>query len=178
MRAGGVAAKFSCRGYFYHAAGLRRAHRRGTDRPADGGYRSTTFVDPGSHLNMPGWRALSICWRCCFSCRLTAIWLISMLVGHLPRCRLKTRLTVMRSRRSPAPQGWCSQRIDAGTPDHHPCSDREPGVGFTQPWPRNLSVFVIGFPLTADVGILLMSLLMPLIAPFCEHLFMEYSTLA
>src|SRR5690606_8304519 len=33
-----------------------------------------------------------------------------------------------------------------------------------------LSVFVIGFPLTLTVGILLMSLLMPLIAPFCEHL--------
>ena len=36
-----------------------------------------------------------------------------------------------------------------------------------------LSVFVIGFPLTLTVGILLMSLLMPLIAPFCEHLFGE-----
>lgn len=36
-----------------------------------------------------------------------------------------------------------------------------------------LSIFVIGFPLTLTVGILLMSLLMPLIAPFCEHLFGE-----
>jgi len=36
-----------------------------------------------------------------------------------------------------------------------------------------LSVFVIGFPLTLSVGILLMSVLMPLIAPFCEHLFSE-----
>jgi len=36
-----------------------------------------------------------------------------------------------------------------------------------------LSVFVIGFPITLTVGMLLISLLMPLIAPFCEHLFSE-----
>jgi len=36
-----------------------------------------------------------------------------------------------------------------------------------------LSVFVIGFPVTLTVGILLMAALMPLIAPFCEHLFSE-----
>ena len=36
-----------------------------------------------------------------------------------------------------------------------------------------LSIFVIGFPLTLTVGISLMAALMPLIAPFCEHLFSE-----
>lgn len=36
-----------------------------------------------------------------------------------------------------------------------------------------LSVFVIGFPVTLTVGMILMGLLMPLIAPFCEHLFGE-----
>ncbi|MGC7977458.1 flagellar biosynthetic protein FliR, partial [Salmonella enterica] len=36
-----------------------------------------------------------------------------------------------------------------------------------------LSIFVIGFPLTLTVGIMLMAALMPLIAPFCEHLFSE-----
>lgn len=36
-----------------------------------------------------------------------------------------------------------------------------------------LSVFSIGFPVTLSVGILLMATLMPLIAPFCEHLFSE-----
>ena len=36
-----------------------------------------------------------------------------------------------------------------------------------------LSVFVIGFPLTLTVGISLMAALMPLIAPFCERLFSE-----
>ncbi|MEH4235799.1 hypothetical protein POX60_20880, partial [Escherichia coli] len=34
-------------------------------------------------------------------------------------------------------------------------------------------IFVIGFPLTLTVGISLMAALMPLIAPFCEHLFSE-----
>lgn len=36
-----------------------------------------------------------------------------------------------------------------------------------------LSIFAIGFPITLSVGILTISLLMPLLAPFCEHLFGE-----
>ncbi|HCH40353.1 MAG TPA: flagellar biosynthetic protein FliR [Enterobacter sp.] len=36
-----------------------------------------------------------------------------------------------------------------------------------------LSVFVIGFPITLTIGLVLIGLLMPLIAPFCEHLFSE-----
>jgi len=36
-----------------------------------------------------------------------------------------------------------------------------------------LSVFAIGFPITLTVGILTMGLMMPLVAPFCEHLFSE-----
>ena len=36
-----------------------------------------------------------------------------------------------------------------------------------------LSVFAIGFPITLSIGILTMGILMPLLAPFCEHLFSE-----
>ncbi|WP_075183532.1 flagellar biosynthetic protein FliR [Pantoea sp. 1.19] len=36
-----------------------------------------------------------------------------------------------------------------------------------------LSVFVIGFPLTLSIGMLAMGMLIPLLAPFCEHLFGE-----
>jgi len=36
-----------------------------------------------------------------------------------------------------------------------------------------LSIFSMGFPITLGVGIVLMAALMPLIAPFCEHLFSE-----
>ncbi len=36
-----------------------------------------------------------------------------------------------------------------------------------------LSIFAIGFPITLSVGILTISLLMPLLALFCEHLFGE-----
>ncbi|WP_312268125.1 flagellar biosynthetic protein FliR [Pseudescherichia sp.] len=36
-----------------------------------------------------------------------------------------------------------------------------------------LSIFSVGFPITLGVGIVLMAALMPLIAPFCEHLFSE-----
>ncbi len=37
-----------------------------------------------------------------------------------------------------------------------------------------LSVFVIGFPLTLTVGIISLGLIMPLLAPFTEHLFSEF----
>ncbi|UQY42760.1 flagellar type III secretion system protein FliR [Erwinia sp. PK3-005] len=36
-----------------------------------------------------------------------------------------------------------------------------------------LSVFAIGFPVTLSIGILTIGILMPLLAPFCEHLFSE-----
>ncbi|MCG8708900.1 flagellar type III secretion system protein FliR [Brenneria sp. 4F2] len=37
-----------------------------------------------------------------------------------------------------------------------------------------ISVFVIGFPVTLTIGILTIGLLMPLFAPFSEHLFSEF----
>jgi len=36
-----------------------------------------------------------------------------------------------------------------------------------------LSVFVIGFPVTMTIGMLTLSMMMPLMVPFCEHLFGE-----
>ncbi|CAK9885303.1 MAG: hypothetical protein XXXJIFNMEKO3_01700 [Candidatus Erwinia impunctatus] len=36
-----------------------------------------------------------------------------------------------------------------------------------------LSVFAVGFPVTLSLRIVFMSLMMPLLAPFCEHLFSE-----
>ncbi|MCU5773269.1 flagellar biosynthetic protein FliR [Erwiniaceae bacterium BAC15a-03b] len=36
-----------------------------------------------------------------------------------------------------------------------------------------LSVFAIGFPITLSIGILTLGIMMPLLAPFCEHLFSE-----
>ncbi|MFS2220910.1 flagellar biosynthetic protein FliR [Pantoea sp. B65] len=36
-----------------------------------------------------------------------------------------------------------------------------------------LSVFAIGFPVTLSIGIMTMGIMMPLLAPFCEHLFSE-----
>ncbi|MFU9137943.1 flagellar biosynthetic protein FliR [Erwinia tasmaniensis] len=36
-----------------------------------------------------------------------------------------------------------------------------------------LSVFAIGFPVTLSLGLVFLSLMMPLLAPFCEHLFSE-----
>jgi len=36
-----------------------------------------------------------------------------------------------------------------------------------------LSVFVIGFPMTLSIGILALGLMMPMLAPFSEHLFSE-----
>ncbi|WP_447887461.1 flagellar biosynthetic protein FliR [Serratia fonticola] len=37
-----------------------------------------------------------------------------------------------------------------------------------------LSVFVIGFPVTLTIGMLTLGMMMPMLAPFCEHLFGEF----
>ncbi|CAI2415416.1 flagellar biosynthetic protein FliR [Serratia proteamaculans] len=37
-----------------------------------------------------------------------------------------------------------------------------------------LSVFVIGFPVTMTIGIMTIGMMMPMLAPFCEHLFGEF----
>lgn len=37
-----------------------------------------------------------------------------------------------------------------------------------------LSVFVIGFPVTMTIGIMTIGIMMPMLAPFCEHLFGEF----
>jgi flagellar biosynthetic protein FliR len=37
-----------------------------------------------------------------------------------------------------------------------------------------LSVFVIGFPITLTIGMLTLGMMMPMLAPFCEHLFSEF----
>ena len=36
-----------------------------------------------------------------------------------------------------------------------------------------LSVFAIGFPVTLSIGMVFIILMMPLLGPFCEHLFSE-----
>ena len=36
-----------------------------------------------------------------------------------------------------------------------------------------LSIFVIGFPITLTVGIIIIGLLLPLFAPYAEHVFSE-----
>ncbi len=96
------------------------------------GLSFATFVDPGSHLNMPVLaRIIDLLAMLLFLSFNGHLWLISLLLTVNLALGLLNRM---------APQ---------------------------------LSVFVIGFPLTLTVGILLMSLLMPLIAPFCEHLFGE-----
>lgn len=47
-------------------------------------------------------------------------------------------------------------------------------MGFLNRISPQLSVFVIGFPVTLAVGILMLGLMMPLLSPFSEHVFSEF----
>ncbi len=75
--------------------------------------------------------------------------------------------------RSPGRWAHFLKRTDAGIAGHYPPAYAQLALGLLNRMAPQLSIFVIGFPLTLTVGIMLMAALMPLIAPFCEHLFSE-----
>ena len=47
-------------------------------------------------------------------------------------------------------------------------------LGLLNRMTTQLSVFVIGFPVTMTIGIMTIGMMMPMLAPFCEHLFGEF----
>ncbi|EFR4551896.1 flagellar biosynthetic protein FliR [Salmonella enterica] len=100
------------------------------------GLSFATFVDPGSHLNMPVLARIMD-----MLARAGGLIFLNGLMLALPVITLLLTLNL--------------------------------ALGLLNRMAPQLSIFVIGFPLTLTVGIMLMAALMPLIAPFCEHLFSE-----
>ena len=137
------------------------------------GLSFATFVDPGSNLNMPVLaRIMDMLAMLVFNGHL---WLISLLVDTFHTLPIggepinsNAFLALTRAGGMIFLNG-----VMLALPIITLLLTVNLALGMLNRMTPQLSVFVIGFPITLTVGILLMAALMPLIAPFCEHLFSE-----
>ncbi|MEH4639825.1 flagellar biosynthetic protein FliR [Enterobacter hormaechei] len=140
------------------------------------GLSFATFVDPGSHLNMPVLaRIIDLLAMLLFLSFNGHLWLISMLVDTFHTLPIGDNpvnsnafLALVRAAGLIFLNG-----LMLALPIITLLLTVNLALGLLNRMAPQLSVFVIGFPVTLTVGLLIMSLLMPLIAPFCEHLFSE-----
>lgn len=124
------------------------------------GLSFATFVDPGSNLNMPILaRIMDMLALLLFLVFNGHLWLISLLVDTFHTL--------------PIGGEPINSNAFLALPIITLLLTVNLALGMLNRMTPQLSVFVIGFPITLTVGILLMAALMPLIAPFCEHLFSE-----
>ncbi len=127
------------------------------------GLSFATFVDPGSHLNMPVLaRIMDMLALLLFLTFNGHLWLISLLVDTFHTLPIGSE---------PLNSNAFLALTKAGSLIF--LNGLNLALGLLNRMAPQLSIFVIGFPLTLTVGISLMAALMPLIAPFCEHLFSE-----
>jgi len=140
------------------------------------GLSFATFFDPGSHLNMPVLaRIIDMLAMLLFLTFDGHLWLISMLVDTfhtLPIGGNPVKSNAFMALTRAAGMIFLNGLMLA-LPIITLLLTLNLALGLLNRMAPQLSVFVIGFPLTLTIGILLISLLMPFIAPFCEHLFGE-----
>lgn len=138
------------------------------------GLSFATFFDPSSRLNMPVLaRFLDLLALLLFLVFNGHLWLISLLVDTFHTLPIGT--LAINS------QAWFSLTQAAGLIFINGLMLALPlitllltlniALGMLNRMSPQLSVFVIGFPVTLSVGMLFFSVMMPLIAPFTEHLF-------
>lgn len=140
------------------------------------GLSFATFVDPGSNLNMPVLaRIMDMLALLLFLVFNGHLWLISLLVDTFHTLPIggepinsNAFLALTRAGGMIFLNG-----LMLALPIITLLLTVNLALGMLNRMTPQLSVFVIGFPITLTVGILLMAALMPLIAPFCEHLFSE-----
>lgn len=140
------------------------------------GLSFATFVDPGSNLNMPILaRIMDMLALLLFLVFNGHLWLISLLVDTFHTLPIggepinsNAFLALTRAGGMIFLNG-----LMLALPIITLLLTVNLALGMLNRMTPQLSVFVIGFPITLTVGILLMAALMPLIAPFCEHLFSE-----
>lgn len=140
------------------------------------GLSFATFVDPSSHLNMPVLaRIIDMLVMLLFLSFNGHLWLISLLVDTfhtLPIGGNPVNSNAFLALTRAAGLIFLNGLMLA-LPVITLLLTVNLALGLLNRMAPQLSVFVIGFPVTLTVGMILMSLLMPLIAPFCEHLFGE-----
>ncbi|CAI8752167.1 MULTISPECIES: flagellar biosynthetic protein FliR [Kosakonia] len=140
------------------------------------GLSFATFVDPTSHLNMPVLaRILDMLALLLFLTFNGHLWLISMLVDTFHTLPIggnpvngNAYLALTRAAGMIFLNG-----LMLALPVITLLLTINLSLGLLNRMAPQLSVFVIGFPVTLSVGILLMAAMMPLIAPYCERLFSE-----
>lgn len=140
------------------------------------GLSFATFVDPGSNLNMPVLaRIMDMLALLLFLVFNGHLWLISLLVDTFHTLPIggepinsNAFLALTRAGGMIFLNG-----LMLALPIITLLLTVNLALGMLNRMTPQLSIFVIGFPITLTVGILLMAALMPLIAPFCEHLFGE-----
>lgn len=140
------------------------------------GLSFATFVDPTSHLNMPVLaRILDMLALLLFLTFNGHLWLISMLVDTFHTLPIggnpvnsNAYLALTRAAGMIFLNG-----LMLALPIITLLLTINLSLGLLNRMAPQLSVFVIGFPVTLSVGILLIAAMMPLLAPFCERLFSE-----
>lgn len=140
------------------------------------GLSFATFVDPGSNLNMPVLaRILDLLAMLLFLTFNGHLWLISLLVDTFHTLPIGGEPINSNAFLALARAGGMIflNGLMLALPIITLLLTVNLALGMLNRMTPQLSVFVIGFPITLTVGILLMAALMPLVAPFCEHLFSE-----
>ena len=140
------------------------------------GLSFATFVDPGSHLNMPVLaRIIDMLALLLFLTFNGHLWLISMLVDTFHTLPIggnpvnsNAFMALVRAAGLIFLNG-----LMLALPVITLLLTLNLSLGLLNRMAPQLSIFSVGFPITLGVGIVLMAALMPLIAPFCEHLFSE-----
>lgn len=140
------------------------------------GLSFATFVDPGSNLNMPVLaRILDMLTMLLFLVFNGHLWLISLLVDTFHTLPIGGEPINSNAFLALARAGGMIflNGLMLALPIITLLLTVNLVLGMLNRMTPQLSVFVIGFPITLTVGIMLMAALMPLVAPFCEHLFSE-----
>jgi len=140
------------------------------------GLSFATFFDPGSNLNMPVLaRFMDMLAMLLFLTFNGHLWLISMLVDTFHTLPIggdpvnsNAFLALTRAGGLIFLNG-----LMLALPVITLLLTLNLSLGLLNRMAPQLSIFSVGFPITLGVGIVLMAALMPLIAPFCEHLFSE-----
>ncbi|QMI05569.1 flagellar biosynthetic protein FliR [Citrobacter sp. RHB25-C09] len=140
------------------------------------GLSFATFVDPASHLNMPVLaRIIDMLALLLFLTFNGHLWLISLLVDTFHTLPIGGDPVNSNAFLALARAGGLIfiNGMMLALPVITMLLTLNLALGLLNRMAPQLSIFVIGFPLTLTVGMALITALMPLIAPFCEHLFGE-----
>nr|WP_318381204.1 flagellar biosynthetic protein FliR [uncultured Enterobacter sp.] len=140
------------------------------------GLSFATFFDPASNLNMPVLaRFMDMLAMLLFLTFNGHLWLISMLVDTFHTLPIGGEPINSNAFMALARAGGMIfiNGLMLALPVITMLLTLNMSLGLLNRMAPQLSVFSIGFPVTLSVGILLMATLMPLVAPFCEHLFGE-----